>query len=239
MGTGYTGSAEIDGAVRSLDGQALAGVHVISVETGEEVLSDSNGAFLLTVAHVPHKITLAFSWGAHESTMPLSNLPAGDNRIDLEVQIDLNSDFLRVSAFSITPLNPPTPTAAPSPNGGSSATPTPNNVLRGSIYRGLVLYDNSLPVVGVRVTHLEARESSTTDASGHFTINTDSTGGTVTLRFSWLGRQSDLTLRNIPRNTDVIVDLTIRIGGRSIQGGSPFPVQGLPILSPSIRIRPR
>ena len=219
-------TVEVEGAVTLSSEQPAANYQIAVGETGDAALTDAQGRFLLKTALAGQEATLVITGSDFGSSLKVSDLPTGDARVSVRLNLDQTENLIEIVSITVSSLDPDeqdgegsssqSNSSAGSAGGGSGA--------RGSIFQGHVKFLSGEPVKGAKVSLPALNGTDVTDGKGTFLIKTAPAGGDLLLQITYGRIHGQALLRDVPAEpvrVEMVVVLKIRPGDVSINSGPP------------------
>ena len=132
-GTGIRNDGQVvQGLVRTTDGSPIPGVVVTIIETNDQAVTDSTGAFEIPVGDGLGDFTVEFSGQGVDSEVAVGGVPDEATSVDVSVTIDdqtgqLSGTSVEIAGENMLPPETPSPTPAPTPD--PSIPPAPSDLM--------------------------------------------------------------------------------------------------------------
>ncbi len=189
---------------------AASGLLVTALESGDSVVTDSAGSFVIDTVLPQAQFTLTLQQG--ESVARLDTIVIPDETATVDLTLALNTQDFQVTVEGVSfaartsdsgSTDPGIPTPTPAPSASPAKTPT---FAGKSLFSGSVLYKDGRPATGIAIEVLGRNASATVDAQGHFSIEATSRAGSTSLRLRTAIAVQDVSLGVLPAG-----DLDVRV----------------------------
>lgn len=199
-GSGDAPSVKVYGTVADQQGRTVSSGTVTDLNGGASAPIGSAGAFTLSAVPDNGTVSLDVTAQGTSGSIQVKDLPSTAQSVAIKVVVDSVSGIVTVASVEIDPADP------------NSA----ENQEVSQRVRGAITGSTGKPAKNVSVSIVGARGSTKTDASGSFTLNAQSTTGTLTLRLTYKGLDGETVIRGIPKDRPCTLRVRLSI---SIEAG--------------------
>lgn len=213
VGTSSGSTITLSGSIRNSDGGPVSFARLSVPDSMDATITDENGEFSLDAAVSLENVILIVELESFSAEVALGSFDKETDSIVVALEVSFDSNDIRILSAEVSQI-PPVTDDEDATEAQPVADPVDDasDVPRVTVFRGILLQPDGLPLENARISIFARREFDFTNSTGEFRLQVDRISGSATIQVRTDTLETSVRISNIP-DENVEIRLTLQLEG--------------------------